>query len=322
MKKIYTTVFAVLIATAGVFAQKQHSGTIDIDRPEVNEMITSRVVNDTLWPGDFGTGTPTLYGSSNGGFVCGNNGYGDLGKGQEFAISNSMMLEGVMLFFGAKTDAGGSMTVEALDMDGTTGTTSAGTGDQPCPGTSLASETLSVADADTAGFTVVNFTPVSVSSNFYVGIEMSGFNGDTVGLISSTADDTQGEKTWEKWSDGTWYTMGPAWGLNFDLAIWALVDNPDAASIEDQSYFNGIKAFVQPNPVNEVANIVLEFAQRSDVMIDIVSANGQRVYSDQLGDFAQGRHNIQIPVSELAPGLYYYSVAANGQRLTQKMMVK
>ena len=323
MKKIYTTIGVVLMASVALFAQKQAGQSIDVDRPNIDYSSATRVVNDTVWPGDFGTGTPALIGSSNGGYVSGNNGYGDLGKGQQFVISNTMSVEGALLFFGAKQDgAGSSLSVDLMDMTGTTGTTSAGTGDQACPGTVLASATVTMADVDTTGFTAVSFTQTSVSSDFYIGIEMTGLAaGDTVGLVSSS-DGEGAELSWEKWSDGTWYTMVAAWPLGIDYAIWALVDNPDAAGIEDLGFFNGIKAIVSPNPVVENANLSIELENASEVTIDIVSATGQFVYTSDRGHMAQGRHNLTIPVSDLAAGTYFYSIASNGKRLTQRMMIK
>ncbi|MFT4681596.1 MAG: hypothetical protein ACI9YU_001445 [Flavobacteriales bacterium] len=323
MKKIYTTIGVVLMASVALFAQKQVGESFNVDRPILDYSSANRAINDTVWPGDFGTGTPILMGSANGGFIAGNNGYGDLGKGQQYVISNTMTVEGALLFFGAKQDAAGSsLSVDLMDMTGTTGTTSGGTGDQVSPGAVLTSATVTMADVDTTGFTAVAFTPTSVSSDFYIGIEMSGLAaGDTVGLISSS-DGDGAELTWEKWNDGDWYTMLAAWPLSLDFAIWALVDNPDAAGIEDLGFFNGIKAIVSPNPVVENANISIELENASDVTIDIVSTTGQFVYTSDRGHMAQGRHNLTVPTSDLAAGTYFYSIASNGKRLTQRMIIK
>jgi hypothetical protein len=322
MKKIYTTIGVVLMASVALFAQKQVGQSYDVDRLNIDYSSATRAVNDTLWPGDFATGTPTLIGSSNGGFVTGNNGYGDLGKGQQFVISNTMSIEGALLFFGAKQDgAGSSLSVDLMDLTGTTGTTSAGA-DQACPGAVLASASVAMADVDTTGFTEVSFTPTSVSSDFYVGIEMSGLaSGDTLGLVSSS-DGEGSELSWEKWSDGSWYTLAAAWPLGIDLAIWVLADNSQAASIEDLGFFNGVKAIVSPNPVVDNANLSIELENASEVTIDIVSSNGQFVYTSDRGHMAQGRHTMTVPVSDFAAGTYFYSIAADGKRLTQRMIIK
>ena len=67
MKKIYTTIGVVLMASVALFAQKQVGQSYDVDRLNIDYSSATRAVNDTLWPGDFATGTPTLIGSSNGG---------------------------------------------------------------------------------------------------------------------------------------------------------------------------------------------------------------------------------------------------------------
>jgi len=313
----------VLLASLTLFAQKQSTNLGRIDTDLFESM--SRTPTDTLWPGDFASGTPVLFGSSNGGYVVGNNGYFDEAKGQVF-ISGPTLVEGALFIFGAKTDGGNGTNVvaELRAFDGTTGTTSAGAG-QPCPGTLLQSVNMPLSGVDTAGdWTVAMFTPTFVNGDFYLGFNVAGFAaGDTVGLVST--DDGEGngaELTWELWQGGAdWYTMVAAWPLDFDFALWAVVDN-SSNGIEDEHFFNGIKSDCYPNPVSDMANIIFDLENTADVQLDIVSMNGKLVHSSEHGRLGSGRHTLNIPVDALTPGTYFYSLNANGNRLTKKMVIK
>jgi hypothetical protein len=323
MKKIYATLGVVLIGTTAMFAQKQsvNLGRVDFDHFNLG----SRTPTDTLWPGDFENGSPSLYGSQNGGYVVGNNGYGDQGKGQVF-ITNATIVEGAAFFFGGKSDGGNGSNVvaELRALDGTTGTTTAGQGDQACPGTLLGSANIALSDVDTSGmFNFVSFTPASVNSDFYIGFNVAGFAaGDTIGLVSSAdGEGGQAELAWEQWDNGAWYSMLAAWPLDFDLAIWAIVDNA-STGIEGDNFFNGVKADVMPNPASEVANIVFDLEEMRNIDVQVIDLNGKLVYSADKGELAKGRHKITFSVEGWAEGTYFYSIGNGNSRLTKKLVVK
>ncbi len=315
----------VLLSSLTLFAQKE---SVNLGRVDFSEFeLGSRTPTDTLWPGDFDSGTPSFYTDPDGGYVVGNNSYGDLGKGQLF-ISGATIVEGALFFFGAKEDGGNGSNVvaELRAFDGTTGTTTDGQGDQPSPGTLLSSVNMSLAtDVDTSTtFSAATFSaPQNVDGDFYIGFNVAGLAaGDTVGLVSTEdGDGNASELTWEQWSDGTWYTMLAAWPLDFDFGIWAIIGD-GSNGIEDESYFNGIKADCYPNPSVDVANIVFDLEIASKVSLEIYSLTGQKVYSIDKGQMPQGQHTLDIPVADFGAGTYYYSLNANGNRLTKKMVVK
>ena len=259
MKKIYTTLCVAILASSSLFAQKQVASVDRFDIAEFN--FAERTPTDTLLPGDFFSGTASLYTSASG-YVVGNNQYNDEVKAQVFILNDATVLEGALFYFGAKSDGGNGSTVAAVaySMDGTTGTTSVGAG-QECPGTMLGSADIAVSDIDTSGnFNAATFSsPIYVAGDFALGFDVTSLAaGDTVGLISSEDGDGGGaELTWERWEGGAWYTMLAAWPLDFDFGILAVVDN-SSNGIESDSYFNGIKADVIPNPAVEMANIVFD----------------------------------------------------------------
>lgn len=321
MKKIYSTLCVAIVASSSVFAQKQVASVDRFDLPEFYN--SSRTPTDTLLPGDFFSGTPALYTATEG-YVVGNNQYGDEAKAQVFILNDATMIEGALFFFGAKVDGGNgsNVGVAAYAMDGTTGTTSVGSG-QACPGTMLGSASVALSDVDTTDFTPVNFaSPVYASGDFALAFDVTGLAaGDTLGLVTSTdGDGGQAELTWERWDGGAWYTMLAAWPLDFDFAILAVVDN-STSGIEDDSFFNGIKADVMPNPAVETANVVFELENAGSVDLMIIDLTGKIVYTMDEAEMAKGRHVLNVPVSNLAAGTYYYSIGVNGNRLTKKMVV-
>lgn len=322
MKKIYTTLCVAVLASTSLFAQK----TVEsVDRFSIADFsFAERTPTDTLLPGDFFAGTPSIYTSASG-YVVGNNNYGDEAKAQQFILNSGTIIEGALLYFGAKEDnAGSSVKVAVYAMDGTAGTTSAGAG-QTSPDTELGSASVAIGDIDTTGaFTAVTFsTPIYVDGDFALGIDVTTLAaGDTVGLVSSAdGEGNAAELTWERWSGGgAWYTMVAAWPLDFDFGILAVVDN-STSGIEDDNYFNGIKADVVPNPAVDVANLVFELENSSNVTIRVIDLSGKIVFNSNEGELAQGRHNVNIPVSALAAGTYYYSINASHKSLTKKMVV-
>jgi hypothetical protein len=64
-------------------------------------------VTDTLNWERFQEGTATLYTSPNGGYIFGNNGYGDRAKAQTFAHTESHVLRAALMRFGAVTYSSG-----------------------------------------------------------------------------------------------------------------------------------------------------------------------------------------------------------------------
>lgn len=214
--------------------KKQLKGTTTIDT------ITSHFV-----------GTPTLFRSTNGGYVSGHNGYGDLGKMQRFdanyGITGSGTINKVILAFGAKNGSPSSVVSVKIWGD-----------DAGEPGTELASVDVPYSDIDTTtanGLTVVTFpNPVQIPANkiFYAGITFTYSGTDTVGLITTDDGDFNDAitHTWEEWNDNSYHSFGdPAnWDLDIALAIFPVVElqAPVPAPQQDVYYFedfnNGIPA--------------------------------------------------------------------------------
>ena len=325
MKKIYIIVIiAAFVSTS--FAQRIASGSVKIENSGV---FTSKTPNDTLVPASVATGTPTLYNAQGGGYVCGPNSYGDVAKVQEFKTTTSYNVEGMVVWIGAKKQTGtaGTVKFQIWDFDGT-GTGTGGT--VPAPNTVLGtvSRTFDLVDTGLSMGTGLNFimfsTPVSVSSDYGIGLEFSSLGNDTLGIVSTTDLDAGAtELTWDKWSDGSWHSFLETgnWSLDFDMFIFAIVDTT-VGSINDNYFINGIKLSQnQPNPVNNTTLVQYEIENNANVSLEIYDVTGRMILNVDEGYQLSGIHNIQIDADKLSGGTYYYSLKAGNNRLTKSMTI-
>lgn len=333
MKKIYTlAIFCAAVVTMNAQRGSVVGPTLDYGTSPANQ-VQSMPPFDTLGgPSWAGAGTPTIYTSSGGGYVCGTNGYADIQKAQVFPNTTPLFIVGAIYWFAAKEEGSGNpnskITYRIYNNDGA-GTDGGGNAITTAPGTVLASqdELLSALDTGTMYASGANIwmlaAPVATASDFSIGFTMAGLAaGDTVGLVSSTDGDGTGmDLAWEEWSDNTWHSFLDAnnWGLDLDLFILAIVDQ----NVGVNEYYHGIKMTQNyPNPAvgSTTINYSLENASEN-VVLNIYDMTGKLVKSVDQGNQAAGAYTIQLDVNEFAAGDYIFSLSANGTDLTKKMTI-
>ncbi len=313
-----------MLSVSFLMAQKQ-VGNVTPMNP-IN-FSNAKTPTDTLMPTSFSTGSPTLYGSQGGGYVVGTNGYGDLAKAQLFYVDEPYSIEGCLVWVGVKDIIGTPNTTKFVVYSANgTGTATTGTVNT-APGTELASVTVSMSDLDTSlslsGAHVFTLTtPVAVTDMYYVGMDFTDTYDDTLGIVSTTNGDALGtELAWEKWNDGTWYSMLQAWPLDFDLGFFPIVNM--SQSIQT-SPINGVICNMYPNPAYGVTIIEYQLTQSSsNVEINILDVTGKLVKSFNEGAKEPGKYNVTFNASELQPGNYFYTInAGNGSKFAKKFQVK
>jgi hypothetical protein len=326
MKKLYT--LALALGIAGMANAQKISNTLPLNTRLDRTTTGERTPTDTLGLEEFFQGSPTLNGTVEGGYVVGNNGYGDKQKAQVYLLSQGTIVEEILFWFGAKENTSGNanskVVAKLYNADGT-GTTTVGAGQAGAPGTVLASVDVFVADIDTAGnYTVAVLpSPVTVLGDFAVGFDVTTIaSGDTVGCVATADGDAgQTELAWEQWSDNSWHTMFQAWPLDIDFAIWPVVDN-SSSSIDDEGFFDGIKlGQSQPNPAGAETTIQYELQNNADVTFEMYDVTGKKVISMNEGAQNKGKHTINLTTEKLASGTYYYSLKADNNRITKKLVV-
>lgn len=282
---------------------------------------------DTLGFDDFFESTATIYDAPGSGYASGNNPYGDKAKAQVFALDSSLILQEVLLWFGAKDansgDVNSKLKVKIHHRNGN-GTASGGDVDD-APGEGIDSVEVLVSAIDVAQFTSVVFSnnPI-IFDDFAVSVHFSTLAaGDTLGLYT-TADGgaATSELSWELWADNTWHTIYDAWDLDVDLAIWPVID-ASSSSVADNTFFEGLKMSQNmPNPALEVTTVQFELESHTNYLnFEVFNAAGKKVYAESQSELNAGLHNISFDVSDFASGAYYYSIQTSTGRITKKMLV-
>ncbi|MFH0866181.1 MAG: T9SS type A sorting domain-containing protein [Bacteroidota bacterium] len=220
---------------------------------------------DTLT--DHFIGNPILYTTQEGGYVAGNNEYGDLQKMQKFTLAYDCALPQILLWFG---HAEGTGTFKATIWSDNAG----------IPGTVLESVTIPISFIDTSTLTPAIFSSplyITAGTPFWAGIELPTGPGDTIGLYSSE-DGTYPDaitNTFEQWSDGTYWSFADQsnWGLNIALGIFPIV--------WDSTMYNIIKGNVfldaNSNGVHDISE--------NGIPYQLVKAGQYYGYTNEDGDY-------------------------------------
>lgn len=289
--------------------------------------LKSTFTNDTLGIDNFFSGTPTQYYVPAGGYVGGSNYYNDKAKAQQYNLSTSLAVEEVILWFGAKAFNSGNpnsaVVIKLYRLD-SLGTNVAGQNNVPAPGSVIDSVILPIQNITTTGYTAVAFSSLPiVYENFAAGIDITTLaTGDSVGLMTTTDGDAdQTNLAWEKWNDNSWHTMQQAWPLDIDFAIWPVVDTT-TAGIKSDGFFNGLKMSQnQPNPARDETSIIYELQNNASVTFEVYDVTGKKVISINEGIRNKGKHSINLSTAKIAVGTYYYSLKADDNRITKKMVI-
>ncbi|MCX7955150.1 MAG: T9SS type A sorting domain-containing protein [Bacteroidales bacterium] len=98
------------------------------------------------------------------------------------------------------------------------------------------------------------------------------------------------------------------------------------ASCENSKLTNNIYSFNvsqnTPNPAKQSTNLTITLKESANVNIVITNIVGQKVMLIDKGKLNAGKHTITINTNNLPSGIYFYTVNANGESITKKMIVE
>ena len=77
-----------------------------------------------------------------------------------------------------------------------------------------------------------------------------------------------------------------------------------------------------PNPATGSTTINYELKDNAEVKISVFDNTGRLVQQNICGFQEKGEYSLDLNISELNPGVYYYSLCADNQLQTKKMIVK
>jgi len=95
-------------------------------------------------------------------------------------------------------------------------------------------------------------------------------------------------------------------------------------SVRQQSSDNLSMNRVFPNPANKTAHLVYSLKNQADVTIKLVDLTGRTIFNEALGTQSKGEHQFDFSVEskDLKNGIYFYSIIANHQINTGKLLIK
>ena len=291
---------------------------------------------DTLGLYDYQAGTEILYQAPNGGYVFGNNGYGDKAKVKTFQQDSCGQIQSVLFKFGAKSFNSAPLDssrliVRLYSLGGGSGVTTSGVDTLNGPGNELVDASgnafttfIYMADIDTSG----GYTSVDVSmdpftdpcfSRFAVGIDFADLNPlDTIGLFSTTDGEAGLRETcWDLTANDVWVTVlhnQLGWDLDVDPAIFPVFsfDGDSALSIPENSY---MRLQVYPNPKNDVLHIVNAVKGN----LSIVDLTGRILEQMEVQNVTNGE--VLLNLSDYKEGIYLIRLVSENQVISTSVKV-
>jgi hypothetical protein len=76
-----------------------------------------------------------------------------------------------------------------------------------------------------------------------------------------------------------------------------------------------------PNPFNPVTQISYEIPSEGSISLDLFDIRGVKIKSLVDGVKSAGSHTFTLDASELASGVYFYSMTSNGSSQTRKLIL-
>ncbi|MFN3951551.1 MAG: T9SS type A sorting domain-containing protein [Thermaurantimonas sp.] len=327
MRKIYV-IASVLSFSISAYAQQKVAGKAVVkSHLNLSHHFTSagtENVNDTLSAtllANCNVG-PLLLNSTNGGFVAGTNGYGDLEKAQRIATNTIGKIHSVLVAFGGKTIVGTADEYNTIiyNVNATNGAPSA---------TSIGtSASVSSSNIDTTGqFTKFSFaTPVDYSGPFFASVVVGGgTRNDTIGIFH-TGGNCGGGSAWEKWDTGQWIALNDpqAWGANVDVVFYIFAEVEKTGNIGLDNEFlltrNSVKVF--PNPANDVITVSYSLSKNTKAQFAIYDLTGRAVLTEELAAPYNGLNAKNIRIGHLPVGVYTYTVRTNTESVSGKLVVR
>ena len=111
------------------------------------------------------------------------------------------------------------------------------------------------------------------------------------------------------------------WSSNKTIrgAGWNATYTTPLASVPVKADFNNL--MVYPNPTDGLLNIQFTMNETESVELDLLSMNGETMYSQALGNI-KGYYTRQVDISSLAKGIYILRLVSNGGITNEKIVLK
>jgi len=156
--------------------------------------------------------------------------------------------------------------------------------------------------------------------NFFEKRGLTGYEVYLDGASVGTTSDLS--YTFENLTGGQSYTAGVkalhADGSSSDLIEMDFIPNGiNDNNLVCETALNGN----YPNPFNPETTINFSLANKSDVTLAVYDAMGRKVTELVNSQMKSGHHNVKFSGANLASGVYYYNLKAEGKNFIKKMML-
>jgi len=339
MKKIYAT----LILSSLIFAANAQNGrkmskhatattgtTLNISKQghdQVNVTVCDTV--SPIMPTDslliYTVGT-----AQGGGYVAGNNGYGDLTKATFIPgsiIPPASTVTAVYCLFlkyatGRGTKGTGAVSFNILNGDTTSGPSGASLGSAPTTMAAIISGGTQIGDILIAQ--VPFGTPVNApAAGFFVSMTLPTVTGDTaVFFITRDMSQVSHSYAWETWSDNSYHSFKDPnnWGIpGVSLSMMPVLCYDNTTGIHSNILASNIAMF--PNPSNGQFNFVLSLPEATNLTVSVVNTLGQVVFTQTENNFKTGIQKYDL--SSLGKGVYFANITdSDNNKVVKKIIIE
>ena len=118
--------------------------------------------------------------------------------------------------------------------------------------------------------------------------------------------------------------LDPAAAVQYKYIKDFMFNESDFVFIGTQKHEQTVASVSQnfPNPFSGVSQINVSLAASAKVSLEVTNLVGQKVYEIPAQTLGSGVHTFTVNSANLKSGIYVYTVIANGERTSRKMIVK
>jgi hypothetical protein len=161
----------------------------------------------------------------------------------------------------------------------------------------------------------LNYNDYQLNNNISeIGYDWKSFNNQTFQWLLENWSffvETQDGDIWQIWFTGFGGTATGKANFNKRQVAFASVNNVDGAQMA--------KVALYPNPVIDIANIVISSSVNTMADIRILDMNGRIVKNERI-NLNNGLQNITMDVNNLNSGIYFINISMNGVTENIKMI--
>lgn len=277
---------------------------------------------DTISNFDLANDTATYYINTTGGYVSGQNPFGDISKADKYTNSTTnAVVDGAIIIFavGKSSGSGQTANVRVWNANGTGG----------LPNTVLGNQTVTydnIAAAVAAQLPIIiDYSPnVSIPvGSFYVGVNFGYHAGDTLAIACSQNGETMPGTAYEEWGQGGgWYPMSDttnSWGVNIAHTIFPIICSTTGVK-EILTPGNSIVIYPNPSATGNFTFIVPQNDIKENVAVRVYDMKGAVIFNETIQSKGDGTY--QLNLQNANKGIYMFEVQTKNGIKTQRITIK